>query len=108
MLADYDEDALAAFLAAPLEAFTTATITDQEALQEEIARIRELGWSDNVDELEDGLAAISVGVRAADGALVGMTTISGPSFRFDEPARAAAVVPLGRAGAEIQRLLSPS
>lgn len=108
LLSTYDEKALAAFLAAPLESYTASTITEPEALRDEIARIREIGFSSNVDELEEGLSALSVGVRGADGTLVGMATVSGPSFRFDDRARAAAIRPLRGAGAEIERFLSPS
>jgi IclR family transcriptional regulator, acetate operon repressor len=105
LLSTYDDDALAAYLAAPLESYTPATVTEPGALRAEIERIRAKGWSSNVDELEEGLSALSVGVYGADRALLGQVTISGPSFRFEESSRAAAVEPLRQGGAEIERLL---
>ena len=60
-----DRGALEAWLAGgPLARFTTATITEPAALRAELDRVRRRGWAELVDELEDGLAAVSVGVRA--------------------------------------------
>jgi IclR family acetate operon transcriptional repressor len=106
LLATYDEDDLTAFLAAPLESYTPATITDPGALREEMRRVREKGWSSNVDELEEGLSAIAAGVRGADGELVAMVAVSGPSFRFGDEARSAAVGPVREAAETVGRLVA--
>lgn len=105
-LATYDDDELAAFLAAPLESYTAATITDPGTLREEIRRVRENGWSSNVDELEDGLSAIAAGVPGTDGELVAMVAVSGPSFRFGDEARAAALAPVREAAETIGHLVA--
>jgi DNA-binding IclR family transcriptional regulator len=106
VLATYDEVRLAAFLAEGLPRYTPATIVDPRLLREELARIRERSWSSAVDELEEGLAAVSARVRDVDGELVAMVSVSGPSFRFDEAARAAALEPLQGAGEAIERLIA--
>lgn len=105
LLSTFDETRLGDFLSEPLQGYTPATITDPDALREEIARVRARGWSSAVDELEEGLAAVSVGVRDAGGELVAMASVSGPSFRFDEAARRAALGPLREAAEAIERQL---
>lgn len=103
LLTTYDEARLAEFLSQGLPRYTPATITDPEALREEVARIRVRGWSSAVDEEEEGLAAVSVGVRDANGELVAMVSVSGPSFRFDEAARTAALERMREAADVIER-----
>ena len=106
ILAAYDEVRLGEFLSGGLPRYTATTITDRGALREELALIRERGWSGAVDELEEGLAAVSAGVRDVDGELVAMVSVSGPSFRFDETARTAALGPLREAAQAVERLIA--
>ena len=105
LLSTYDEARLEKFLAEGLPTYTSATITDPAALRVALARIEERGWSSAVDELEEGLSALSVGVRSADGEPVGIVTVSGPSFRFDDEARMAALRPLQEAATAVERFI---
>ena len=57
-------------------------ITDASVLRTELARVRRQGWAELVDELEDGLASISVPLHSPRGSLVGIVGISGPTFRL--------------------------
>ena len=57
----------AALGSAPLSSFTERTITGGSVFRTELARIRRQGWAEIVDELEEGLAAISVPVLSARG-----------------------------------------
>lgn len=102
LLSTYDDVRLDAILSSPLPRYAQATITSPEALRDEIERIRATGFSTAVDELEDGLAALSVGV-VNDGELIGMVSVSGPSSRFDATARAAALERVQEAAKTIQR-----
>jgi DNA-binding IclR family transcriptional regulator len=106
VLSTWDAARLDSFLCAPLERCASKTITDPDALRRETDRVREQGYSAIVDELEDGLAAVSAPVFYRDGSrsegsgrLLGIVNVSGPSFRFDAQARTRAV-PLVRATAE--------
>jgi IclR family acetate operon transcriptional repressor len=103
LLATSDDAALESVLAEPLERLAARTIVEPAALRTELGRIRELGYSEAVDELEDGLAALSVGINDRGGRLVTMVSVSGPSFRFDAAARDAALVPLREAATAIER-----
>ena len=106
LLATYDEPRFEELLAERLPRYAEATITDASDLRAEIARVRASGWSAAVDELEEGLAAVSAGVRDAGGELVAIVTVSGPSFRFDEAARARALEPLRQVAEAVERLVA--
>jgi DNA-binding IclR family transcriptional regulator len=91
LLAGYDDARLADFLRRPRAALTPATLTSARAIRRELALVREQGFAASVDELEEGLASVSVGVQSDSGALVGIVNVSGLSLRFDAAARAGAV-----------------
>jgi DNA-binding IclR family transcriptional regulator len=105
-LSTYDEAHLAEYLSQPLTAYTPATITAPDVLRKELASVQERGWSDAVDELEEGLAAISVGVRHCEGELVGIVSVAGPSSRFDTAARTSALGPTREASSAIEQLVA--
>ena len=106
VLAELGVDELDAWLDAnSLRAFTEKTVTDKQALRSELARVRRQGWADLVDELEEGLSAISAPVRPSQGSLAGVLGISGPTFRLGK-ARRRELVPAVRAtAAEVERAL---
>lgn len=85
-----------------LERHASRTITDRSELEVELARIRERGYAEIVDELEDGLAAVSVPILL-DGALIASVNVSGPTARFDDAARARSLPALRTAANEIAR-----
>jgi DNA-binding IclR family transcriptional regulator len=106
LLSTYDDARLEEVLAEPLVRFARATITDPGLLRQEIALVRKRQHSTAVDELEDGLAAIGVGITAGWGELLAIVTVSGPTFRFDEAARAAALVHVRATAQAIERRLA--
>jgi len=89
-------------LSQTLERHASRTITDPAELDAELARIRESGYAEIVDELEDGLAALSVPI-ILDGAFVASINVSGPTARFHDAARAQALPALRAAAAEVAR-----
>ena len=91
-------------LPATLERHGSRTITDPAALEVEVARVRERGYAESVDELEEGLAAISVPVFL-DGELIASVNASGPTVRFGDAARGRALPPLRKAAADVERRL---
>jgi DNA-binding IclR family transcriptional regulator len=105
LLASYDEARLARYLRGPREALTPATITSAQALRREIEAVRERGFSATVDELEEGLAGVSVGVHEDSEALLGVVNVSGLSLRFDAAARAAAVERMRVLAADVEGAL---
>jgi IclR family acetate operon transcriptional repressor len=100
VLAELSADALAAWISHQrLERYTGNTITDAAALRAELERVRRRGYAELADELEDGLAAITVPVRSPEGALIAIVGVCGPSFRLG-PERRAEVLPRVRDAAD--------
>jgi DNA-binding IclR family transcriptional regulator len=69
-------------LASPFERATAHTVTDPNELREQLELVRERGWAQTLEELEDGLNAVAAPVRGADGAVVAALSVSGPAFRM--------------------------
>jgi DNA-binding IclR family transcriptional regulator len=91
LLSTYDDGRLERFVRDPLPAVTPHTITTRRALREELERTRARGYASTVDELEEGLSGVSVGIFGESGELVGVINVTGLSQRFDEAARERAV-----------------
>jgi DNA-binding IclR family transcriptional regulator len=83
VLSELDASDLDGWLAAePLTSYTERTIADPDALRVELARVGRQQWGELVDELETGLASVSVPVRSSDAKLAGVIGVSGPTFRL--------------------------
>lgn len=61
---------------------TPNTITDEEALFEELLEIRDLGYAINHGESTEGLRAVSVPVIEPDDGVIGALGVSGPAHRL--------------------------
>lgn len=97
-------------LNAPLERFTPNTITDADALREELERVTQRGYTKSVEELEDELVAVAAPVRQGDGKLVAALALSGPAFRFrprDVPRAGATVVEAANAASRKLGYVAP-
>jgi DNA-binding IclR family transcriptional regulator len=64
-----------------LPSLTENTITDRERLDEELARVRDRGFAQNVEESIGGLNAIGVPIHDGND-VVGAISVSGPSHRL--------------------------
>ncbi len=62
--------------------FTVRTITDFDRLESQFAAIRERGWADAVEELEEGLVAVAAPIWDRNGAVTAALSLSGPAFRL--------------------------
>lgn len=91
LLASSDNAQLDQLLPRPLPALTPHTITNRRALNRELDKIRAQRYASTVDELEEGLSGISVGIYSTDHAFLGTVNVSGLSQRFDHAARDRAV-----------------
>jgi IclR family transcriptional regulator, acetate operon repressor len=65
-----------------LTAYAPATITEPNALREDLRRVRLTELATAIDELEPGLAAIAAPVRGAGGDVVAALSITGPTIRL--------------------------
>ena len=91
LLATSDNAQLDQLLPRPLPSLTPRTITNRRALNRELDQIRAQRYASTVDELEEGLSGISVGIYSTGNALLGTINVSGLSQRFDRAAREHAV-----------------
>ncbi len=69
-------------LSGPLERTTRNTICDPDELRGQLETVRERGWAQTLEELEEGLNAVAVPVRGAGGELEATISVSGPAFRM--------------------------
>ena len=64
-----------------LTAFTPQTITDIEALKEELRLTRRRGFSIDREEFRPGVICLGAAIRDHAGAVVGSISVSSPAFR---------------------------
>jgi DNA-binding IclR family transcriptional regulator len=64
-----------------LEQFTPRTISAPEALRQELARVRELGYAVACEELEAGLNAVATPLYNHRGQVTASLNIAGPAYR---------------------------
>jgi DNA-binding IclR family transcriptional regulator len=65
-----------------LESFTAATMTDPEALERELNRVRKRGWAADIGELVNGEVSCAAPIIDRRGVTVGAMGISGPPDRL--------------------------
>lgn len=68
----------------PFADHTHNTQLDSDLLAEELALIRQRGWSSAVGEWEDGINAVAVPVWDATGQLVAAVSVTAPDFRMPQ------------------------
>ena len=97
-----DAAADAALAASALPHLTDRTLTDRAALADELARVREQGWSLVDGEPEPGLRSIAAPLHARDGRVVAALNVSTSATRDSvEHVRDAYLPPLLRTAAAI-------
>ncbi|GER21518.1 IclR family transcriptional regulator [Zafaria cholistanensis] len=82
LLAFADEHVRREYRRMKLERFTDRTITDHQALDEELEQVRRSGWGCSLQEWEDRIHALAVPVRDSAGQVVAAMSITGPEHRL--------------------------
>lgn len=67
----------------PLKALTDNTLTDSDALLEELALVRKRGYALDNEEFVEGMVAMAVPIKDADRRYVGALAFHGPVQRLD-------------------------
>ena len=89
IIAHYDESQVRAIIDRwGLPAATDRSITTEEALFEELARVREQGFAENRGEAIEGFWAMGKAVRSPRGGVYGSLNLSGPEYLVDDEVRA--------------------
>lgn len=71
------------FSSVTLESLTEHTVTDEAALREELAEVRERELAFNNGESISGLAGVGAPIRTQDGSMYGALSIIGPTSRMN-------------------------
>jgi DNA-binding IclR family transcriptional regulator len=104
LLAHLDPARRAELLArAGTPALTPRTETVAQRLDEQLARVREVGYAMAAEEYEVGLNAVAAPVFDRSGQVVAAVSVSGPSYRLDDQRIRQVVAPLLAATADISR-----
>lgn len=86
--------------------YTPTTITGVNALKTELAKVRELGYAFDDEELDPGVRCIAAPIRDYTRRIVGAISISGPSMRIENDRVEKELVPLVlNAGADLSTRL---
>ena len=85
-----------------LTSLTSKTITTRRQLEEQLPTIRQRGFAETVDELEDGFSGVATVVRGGMGQVLGALSICGPTQRLSESRRASLGATLCSAAAHLQ------
>ena len=70
-----------------LPRYTPNTITDTEELADHFRLIRQRGYSESDEDIDDHVYAISVPIYDRDGIFSAAISVAGPLFRFTEDKR---------------------
>jgi len=69
-----------------LTAVTQHTITDPEVLREDLARVRDRGYSQNINESSVGIVSVGAPIRDASDRVIAAVSSAGPTLRLQATA----------------------
>jgi DNA-binding IclR family transcriptional regulator len=84
MLAHQDERVIQQVLSGALPKRARRTLTDPDALRQELRRVQRQGYAYDEFEFADDMRCVAVPVYAKGGTLLGGISLSGPSSRFTQ------------------------
>lgn len=93
------------YFAQPMQAYTSASITDPAKLRERIFEVRQQGYDWTFDEFEIGVCTLSVPIFDQFKRVVAVIFVSGPTFRFPEGQRGDVTKTILESGREASKLV---
>ncbi|MBC7227517.1 MAG: IclR family transcriptional regulator [Thermoflexales bacterium] len=84
LMAYLPPDEIEALLQRGLPRLCTNTITDPQALREELARIREQGYAFSMEETDLGAWGVATPIWSPQGEVIAAIGLAGPTFRMSE------------------------
>jgi DNA-binding IclR family transcriptional regulator len=82
LLAEWPEDALAAYVRGGVAALTARTVIDPTELRRRLADVRRQGHAWGLQEFAEGIDSVAAPIRDARGKAVAAIHIHGPAYRF--------------------------
>jgi IclR family KDG regulon transcriptional repressor len=104
LLAFAADEVVDEYLNRPMERFTEATLTDPEALREQLVQIRAVGYATCWQERELGLCSVAVALHDHSGETASLT-LAAPAGRLTPESVDAHLVPLRAAALDIEAQL---
>ena len=105
-LAFASEEEMKARLADNLKKFTANTITDRQALTQQLKAVGEKGYAVDTGEYVEDMRSIAVPIKDYTGHVVGTLAVSGPAYRLTNDRLQKELAPLVvKAGAELSSRL---
>jgi IclR family acetate operon transcriptional repressor len=96
------DDQVMARLGLELPSLTAQTIVRRADLEKQLGGIRQRGFAESVDELEDGFSGVGTIIRGGLGEVLGTLSICGPTQRMNGSRRARLGETLRSAAAQLQ------
>ena len=87
LLAEWPDDALAAYFGGGLAALTRRTTTSPTQLRKRLAEVRKLGYAWGLEEYAEGIDSVAAPVRDARGKAIAAIHVHGPAYRFPPEGR---------------------
>lgn len=81
-LSSWTDDDVARYLAGPLEASTSHTLTEPAAITARIEEVRSTGYAWTAEEWADGINGAAAPIRDDAGRAIGAINLYGPTYRF--------------------------
>lgn len=82
IMAEWPAEVVESYLARPLQAFTSRTLTDPEQIRARLAVVRASGHCWVREEFAEGINSVAAPVRDRQGRVVAAISAHGPSYRF--------------------------
>ena len=82
LLAHLPAEERAVRLALPLMAYTNKTVTDGQALEDDLAQVCDQGYAIVHEEFEEGFSAVAAPIFNYEGQAVAAVSVSGPTYRM--------------------------
>ncbi|WP_374635523.1 IclR family transcriptional regulator [Paracoccus sp. (in: a-proteobacteria)] len=107
ILAHLDEKTREGLLQGGLEPLTPDTITEPARMRDELALIRERGWSSSLGEFRADTFGLAVPLFSPGGNIVGSLSIAGPAYRRNEAAFPELIARMNAMRPRMESCLSP-
>ena len=82
LLAEWPDEALAAYIRGGLGALTPRTVTDPDELRNRLADVRRQGHAWGLQEFAEGIDSVAAPVRDGRGKAIAAIHVHGPAYRF--------------------------
>jgi DNA-binding IclR family transcriptional regulator len=94
IMAQWPEEEIERYLARPLEAFTSHTVTDPDLIRKRLAEIRDTNHYWIYEEYAEGINSVAAPVFTEGKRALGAIHVHGPAYRFPPPGQGAEIASL--------------